>query len=284
MTDAIDTAPNKTPGQRALDRSHPHQADTITPPNLVHKGPGKLTGGGQLFLHTRLGHQLFFGRRSSKEDGAKHAIVGLTRFHANIRNIWQASADNDPYADAVLLELEDAHSDATEYIADRQAELDGLINSNEQIELMIYQTESPVQIPLNFSTPWGYVAAALLVRFDVLTRTALSARHYGLLPSDDYYRCIRESGRKLRHMFALSSRWVNTGVRREDIAEGNQIAERAYTKYCSSKALIQSVPDEVMLGDLRPQQAPPVRDKGVEQPALSAAAYIVDDEDDLLDE
>ena len=59
----------------------------------------------QLTLHTRLGQNLFFGRKPAT---GQHEIVGLVRFASQVRYIWNGACHDDPYADWWLIKIDHA--------------------------------------------------------------------------------------------------------------------------------------------------------------------------------
>src|SRR5690625_6753135 len=87
-------------------------------PRQVRERPGRLTTQGTITLQSRQAHRLFYGRRADKAAG-QYPIVGLVRFAKLVGDIWNAAADDDPYADMVLLAIETAHEDAARAVGDQ---------------------------------------------------------------------------------------------------------------------------------------------------------------------
>lgn len=252
-TDVEENAPD-----RPLDNSHPDNADTVVMPRQVRERPGRLTTQGTITLQSRQAHRLFYGRRADKAAG-QYPIVGLVRFAKLVGDIWNAAADDDPYADMVLLEIETAHEDAARAVADQITAVQALIAEQmEGIDVEIVHSIKPAKLDIQFYSPWAYRAAILLTRFDQLVLLCLTARKVGLMLDDDWDSVVVRCGTRIRHMFELSRRWLATGVTRDDIAANNQVAQRADAKYSEQQQMLVMV-DDVVSGKTRAKLAPRIK-------------------------
>lgn len=252
--DREETAPDES----ALDRSHPDGADTIVQPRQVRERPGRLTTQGSIQLQTHQAHRLFYGRRADKQSG-QFPIVGLVRFAKLIGDVWNAAEADDPYADMVLLEVEQAYEDAANTVREQLSATKALIAEQlEGIEIEIVHSVKPVKLDLQFYSPWAYRAAVLLKRFDELVLACLTARKVGLMLDDDWQAVVVRCGTRIRHMFELSRRWLCTGVTRDDIAANNQVAQRAEARNAEQqKMLVMS--EDVVAGTTRAKLSPRIK-------------------------
>lgn len=210
--------------------THEDNADTLVAPNLVNKRPGMLRTQGHLTIHTRSAHRLFYGRRRDDKTG-KAPIVGLVRFALNMNQISDLAAADDPYADAVLLKVEEKLEECKQTITGHVAELEDLLSDTDGITIDFHESVEPIKVPLEFKTTYGFLAARTLSQYDKLVRLAQSAMHVGLFFQEDWARVVRKSGSLIRHAFLLSASYRFSGVKRDDIAANNAVARRAIDKY-----------------------------------------------------
>jgi integrating conjugative element protein (TIGR03761 family) len=235
--------------------SHEDNADTLVTPNLVKKRPGMLRTQGVLTIHTRSAHRLFYGRRRDDKNNIK-PIVGLVRFALNMNQISDLAASDDPYADAVLLKVEEKLDECRRIITGHVADLEDLLSDSDDITIDLHESVEPVKVPLEFKTTYGFLAARILSQYDKLIRLAQSAKHVGLFFQEDWARVVRKSGSLIRQVFLLSTSYRFTGVKRDDIASNNAVARRAIDKYGE---LPQIILEAGKRGKYAPAITPPQR-------------------------
>lgn len=252
LSDEYDEAFLEEDARDALTRAPVHEddADPIVLPKLVSTRPGPVRTQGQIVLHTRAAHRLFYGRRKDEKRDIK-PVIGLVRFSTNVNNIFKLAEHNDPYADAVLMKIEDKMTAATTLIDDCIKSVDELLGSMGELTITSIDSVEPVVLPLEFKTAYGFMGARLLGQYDRLVRLCLSARHVGLLFADDWGRMVGNTGSKIREVFWLSTSYRYTGVSRDDIAANNAAARRAIDKY-------GALPQSVLEGTHRARFAPVV--------------------------
>ena len=201
--------------------------------------PGTLRSEAAIEIHTVQAQRLVVGRRSSLE---RPAIVGLLRFAKHMRLLWSAAAQDDPYADWRLLQIETALTEARTALARERAEVERLLQSLPGISLSIAQSCEPLRLPVSFSTPFGYLGAMLIIDFDQLVRALSTARHTGLMHRARAEQDIREAAHRLRAVFALAaSGWSYTGITRADVRDATARAQ-AREVQGMSRALAPSRP------------------------------------------
>ena len=233
----------------------PDQADPIVPYSDVVNTPGHTVTEGEITLHTRMGHRLFYGRR---REGSVQPIIGLVRFVSNTNGICEAARLDDPYADWRLLQIEEslvsAEAATREYLATVRELLDD--GDARRVRVKSLGSVKPATFRLSFQYAYGFRGADLLALFDQLAESALSAKHVGRLFSDDWNRTVNQSARMVRHLFALSASFRYSGASRDDIAANNARGREAVAKY-------GELPADVLQGERRPLLAPsPDRRKG----------------------
>jgi integrating conjugative element protein (TIGR03761 family) len=230
--------------------SHADNADTLVTPNLVNKRPGMLRTKGELTIHTRSAHRLFYGRRRDDKNSVK-PIIGLVRFALNMNQICDLAAADDPYADAALLKVEEKLEECKRIIMGHVAELEDLLSDTDDISIDFHESVEPIKVPLEFKTTYGFLAARILSQYDKLVRLAQSAKHVGLFFQEDWARVVRKSGSLIRHAFLLSASYRFTGVKRDDFAANNAVARRAIDKY-------GELPQFILEGGKRSKYAPAI--------------------------
>ena len=107
--------------------------------------PGPLLSGAFIILQTNLAKKLFFG----KPRGA----VGVGLFSKRMTDIWQAAAEDDPYADKFLMDIYQQIGTLQDQIKTFLEKHTHIIYSQPGVELNIVASSDPLKIPLHFSTP-----------------------------------------------------------------------------------------------------------------------------------
>lgn len=234
--------------------THEDGADPIVPPRQVANRPGPMRTQGEIVLHTRAAHRLFYGRRRDDKANIK-PIIGLVRFSTNVNGIVECAANDDPWADAVLLKIEDRFTAANTLVKENIDVLEQLLDGMEGLSICLNESVKPVTLPVEFKTVYGFMGARLLGQYDKLVRLGLVARHVGLVFADDWGRLVGTPGRNIREVFWLSATYRYTGVTRNDVAANNEVARRAVAKY-------GELPQDVLKGLRRAKHAPIIRSTG----------------------
>lgn len=228
---------------------------------MTQRSPGKMAMTARISYHTNNAINLFRGRQGNREKGQR-PIIGLARFARQVSAVWNASIEDDPFADLCLIEIEAAHEIARNLVNDRVKQFESLLAGLEDVEINIKTSMKPVEMVLDFYCPWGYSGAFLLRQYDKLIRLGLTAKHVALISYQEWDVMVNETGTALRHMYAVVDRWVNTGVTRGDIQRGNRVAKRAATIYASHHRAYTQLPDDIVAGTLRAKLSPEIRKLG----------------------
>ncbi len=221
--------------------SHEDNADTIVDPMYVSKKPGRVITQAECDIHTHLAHRLFYGRRASTQqpDGESGAVakkipavIGLVRFITNINQLYTLANMDDPYADAKLIEIDEAMREALGFIDSKILILEDLIAGMDELRFNSNASTKPLTLPLEFRTPYfGFQATRMVKRFDNLVRLALTAKHVGLILDDDWGALVSKAATTVRRTFLLSTGYRYTGAKRDDFAANNEVARNAVAKY-----------------------------------------------------
>lgn len=208
--------------------------------------PGRLRNFVEMTIQTRQAQRLVQGRRGT--DG-KPPIIGLYRYGAMVRTIWSGATRDDPYADWVLLQVEQALHESKDEIATLKQTIEADMARVAAMKVGLAHSLEPARVELTFSNPYGYMGAWLLADFDELVLAVLTARHVGLINRDASERMLGEGGRAVRRAYATAQGYRATAVKREDLRGGTRRAERA-------QQAMGELPQAVLDGDLRPEHAP----------------------------
>ncbi len=203
--------------------------------------PGALRGQVWLTLQTRQALQLVRGRNRTS---TKPIVLGLVHFASQLRLIWQAARDDDPWADWWLVRVHESVEASARYFEDQKMELEALLVRDPAMDIAVAGSKRPSRISLQFANPYAYRGARLLARYDTLVCMVLTARRVGLLDSAENDQVIRSCGRKLRSIFTGVHEYRFTGVSRELLVRGDAKSEKA-------RAAMGEVPDEIVRSELR---------------------------------
>ena len=139
---------------------------------------GPLRGQVWLTLQTNQARRLIRGRNGTK---GRSPIIGLGLFAERLRLIWQASRNDDPYADWWLIKVHEAIEDREALFERLQQDLEERLTQMGAIEVDVAVSERPYRMPLQFANPYAYQAARLVSTYDSLVCAALTASHIGVL-------------------------------------------------------------------------------------------------------
>ena len=210
-------------------------------------------------LHTREAYRIFTGR-ATEAAGKLPAIPGGRRFAAVLKSIWHLSANDNPYADWILIRM------YAGLVAIR-AHLGRVIKAREEaiaalrrkgLTLAVMGSRSPKTVELGFRSPYGYATAEAIVEFDYYVRMIKTLIHKDRLSDEEGRAAIRELGRELRALFAEPIRWERNLLREElrALSRSDFLAgadELARQRVRAVVALFGEVPRPVFTGAAAPR-------------------------------
>lgn len=216
--------------KRMAERANENDEDIISDAPLdgsdIFETPGALRGTSQLFLETRKAQLVFEGRKPDKQKN-KPFIIGLNSFAGQLRVIYDASGDGDPYADYWLIQVERALAEKSEMFDASIDEYTKILGQYENINHEVAHSIKPITKNLRFSIAYSYQGATMLMKLDELIRTILTANHVGLLDSDKANRHIRKAARIARGTLESVVGYRFCDINRDDVAANNPKAQRA---------------------------------------------------------
>ena len=210
------------------------------------RGPGVLRGQVWLTIQTRQAQQLVRGRNGTAE---KPAITGLVGFANQLRVIWQAARNDDPYADWWLIKIHEMLDSVRQLINKRQTELGAQLDQMMAMEVVVAASSRPYRVPLRFANPYAYRGAQLIAEYDTLVRTVLTGTHIGLFDRETSDGALKLCTRKIRGAFALPQSYRFLGIDREAARKGTG-------KVTQAVEVMGVVPDDIMSGKRRAPLVP----------------------------
>jgi integrating conjugative element protein (TIGR03761 family) len=187
--------------------------------------PGKLRGEAVLTLQTQQAARLVRGRPQTAD---KPAILGLLSFAALCRTIWHGSRADDPYADWWQRRVDSALAQSRLEIDTAEAQLDGVLATDDGFTVEPARSEKPMRIALNFTNPDAFRAAQLIGRYDRLACRALTLGHTGGLARQDAMRLVNTGGRAVRRALQSAVGYRMLGIDRDAVRQ--QTARAAYAR------------------------------------------------------
>ena len=210
------------------------------------RGPGVLRGQVWLTIQTRQAQQLVRGRNGTAE---KPAITGLVGFANQLRVIWQAARNDDPYADWWLIKIHETLDSVRQLINQQQTALAAQLDQMPAMEVVVAESSRPYRVPLRFANPYAYRGAQLIAAYDTLVRTVLTGIHVGLFDRETTDGLLKICTHKMRSAFALPQSYRFLGIDREAIQKG-------IGKSAQAVELMGVVPDDIMSGARRAPLVP----------------------------
>jgi integrating conjugative element protein (TIGR03761 family) len=192
--------------------------------------PGRIITKGQIQIHTRAAYELFYGRKSDRENGVVQ-IVGLVMFASLTNQLITLCREDDPYAEAVLIKLEKILSELETRIDELKAQFEEVLQRVEGMEIGFHESVRPISVPISFASPYGFIAARCLVKFDRVFLHTYSAKHAGLISQKAWHESVIRTRASFRNLFLLAKHYRFAGVTRNDLAANNAKARDAMEKY-----------------------------------------------------
>jgi integrating conjugative element protein (TIGR03761 family) len=214
---------------------------------------GALTSALSIELHSDYAIRLWAGRPVDKKgQGGRHAIASMPQVIHVAGLIYRDSVADNPYADAVMLQLELALAQAAEQIQASVEELDAvLVAIPGHISLGGIAAANPLNIGVFCHSPLGYRCVWLLVGYDQLAMKALQAHHYGLLSRQRRDALLKLGAHRVLSVYGILRSWRRVVVSRADIL--NQTPQGI-----AAVARLGKPDDDIMSGALRSSFSPPL--------------------------
>ncbi|MFS6933715.1 PFL_4669 family integrating conjugative element protein [Klebsiella oxytoca] len=200
-------------------------------------------------LHTFYAISTWKGRN---KDGRKGAIIGMPRFFRLVSGINKDSLADNPYADAVMYQIEKLIDDAHLNIQRLLTEADCHMSQQfPGITLSSSVSSAPLNIGVHSHTPVGYRCVYLLVGFDQLALKLFQAHHYGFISLKQRDKLLQEGGYQIRRIFTAAMNYRSFPVNRKMfVMQSDEIHQ--------AQEYFGDLDDDVLSGKKRSRFSPPV--------------------------
>ncbi len=178
-----------------------------------------------LTLHTLQARKLILGIRTEKGS------IGLWSFATAVKKIWQAAAQDDPYADWHLLKIYDALKNAEQYLRNQIEEMQRALQTISYIHVQTVQSTKPLVLPLNFNNPYGYLAAEIIGLFDELARALFTAKTIGMKTAKAFHQEIRQAMHYILKSFNKAYQWKAFNLTRHDVMANSANSQAAKERF-----------------------------------------------------
>ncbi len=216
--------------------------------------PGKLVGDGvAISIHTKQAKKLIGGRAGNSEArDAKltYGQVGLISFAKSIRLIQERSrmADPDPYSLYCLYLVEQKMSEAKVRLDKIQAEMEDIQKSIPRgVTVKSVISGEPIDISLQFKSPFAYQMAYLIAGYDSLVLVAETLKRTGLITNKLFEgKFTFNAATPIRAALKIPAKFKDNGIRMSLFSTNN-----AYRK--ETQLTYGDIPDEILSGYILPE-------------------------------
>ena len=146
-------------------------AESVVPDHearrIVELGQLTDTAPDTMTLHTKDAFRMFTGRQADAE-GKVVPIAGGKRFAAVLKSIWYLSANDNPYADWILIRMYEGLMGVRAHLAEATRDRENGIEllKRKGLAFSVMQSRSPKTVELGFRSPYGYATAEAIADFD----------------------------------------------------------------------------------------------------------------------
>ena len=212
-------------------------------------------------LHTRDAYRMFTGR-SADADGQASPIPGGRRFAAVMKSIWHLSANDNPYADWILIRMYEELVAVRRHLdqATQACEASFEALRRKGLSFSVMASRNPKSVDLGFRSPYGYATAEAIVEFDYYVRMIKTLVHKDRMSDADGRAAIRAVGREMRSLFLEPIRWERNLLREElrALTRGDFLAtadESARKRVQAAVSLFGEVPRAIFTGASAPRHS-----------------------------
>lgn len=228
----------------------------------------------QMTLHTKQAYRAFMGRRFNPVTRVP-AIPGGRMVASSLRNLWNLTASDNPYADWALVRHE-------QMMGELRARLDKEIERTEKLleqqkakglSYSILRSAKPQVLNLGYASPYGYAVSNAIVRFDRFVRLQVTIARKSLDSDQGSRAAIARLTTLMRRIFNETerfSKWLTrphvNNLSRVDFLPGADEAAGKRVEFVT--AVFGTVPREIFATELQPSHSRRRRDITAEERRL----------------
>jgi integrating conjugative element protein (TIGR03761 family) len=218
-----------------------------------------------MLVHTRQALRLFVGRGRDPE-GKLARIPGAKNVGSALRNLWQLSGQDNPFADWMLIlseyEIDDLLTQLAKATAEAKSKLDEL--EAQGMHLSILKSREPAKVSLGFKSPYGFLICRLVMDFDMYVRVVKTLAGRNLLSADKERELLNARLRPIRAFFDRVLRNQNVlqvpayaSLTREDVRAPK--AKDVVDRIQALSEIWPGLPADVLSRQRLPKHAKPLR-------------------------
>jgi integrating conjugative element protein (TIGR03761 family) len=239
-------------------------AENNVPFNIASQRPGRLGKATEMALHTFQSQRLFTGRK--RADGVK-GIPGFMTFASACFRVWLLTANNNPFADYLLIRITDEMIQIRSEIEKQVKKFKTVLDerSKKGLSHSIAESDKPLVIGgISFGSPYGYQACELLTDFDYFVRVISTLEDVGQIKTDE----SRVQKEAMQHRLRG---FIYQNVRMADILTSEKLSQLSRDDFsleatdegkiraALASKLIGELPQEILSGKRRPDHYKPMR-------------------------
>lgn len=257
--------------QIVASRKRRQFAQSDVPDDLAAIRPGRLRQNASFQVHTLDAQRLWLGQVPAE---GRPGINGVARFANTLYFAFQLTAADNPLADWVLIRTEDEFKAIEAFMAAKMKVIDQLVQRRRErgFQIGVVSSDRPIQVEVNFGSPYGYKAVEIVLTFDLYVRWVRALEQTGMLPRPSAQALIQESRTRVRHTIEETVRYhqLLTQAPGKTLTRAHLASDDAAIREMVSqidKQLRVPIPDEVRSGRRRPEHFRPL---GWKRPGVAA--------------
>lgn len=165
-------------------------------------------GADQMTIHTLEAYRMFLGR--AREPGSRQApIMGGKRVASALRNLWQLTQNDNPYADWALVRHEHGVNEVLQHLrAEIQAAESGMdVMRKRGLNFAVLSSSSPTAVNLGFRSPYGYAISMLIVEYDYFVRIQKTLQRKNMQTDEQARAALSKVSRSILGIFYGTTRF-----------------------------------------------------------------------------
>lgn len=213
----------------------------------------------QMSLHTKDAYRMFIGR-TREESPSGYGVTSGKKFAAILRSFWNLSANDNPYADWILLQITERIGQLRQQLSDEaKVHEDALARLvNRGLRVSVLKSRAPVEVDLGFRSPYGYMLVDLILDFDWYARVVKTMVNKDRIDGQVGRDAVRLMTKNIRALFETVMPYqryllsdVLKALSRSDYLPG--ATDEARKRIEAAESIFGHVPDEIFVGTLRPR-------------------------------
>lgn len=215
-------------------------------------------------VHTREAYRVFIGRtrEESNGNGGRYGITSGKRVAAILRSIWNLSANDNPYADWMLVQVSEHLDLLRQELKQAIQQYENVFTKDQErgLKVSVLKSRAPVKVELGFRSPYGYMVVDLILDFDYYTRVVKTMVGKNKMTDDEGRSLIRGFNKKIRALFESTLPYQKylllpqlKDLSRSDFLPGAD--EHAHKRVEAAAAIFGQVPAPIFTGEQKPRHS-----------------------------